>query len=116
LVAAFAAGMRERRASLRGAVDAWRRQGRRVVVWGSGSKATGYLTTLGLRDEIAAVVDINPHKWGKFVAGTGHEIVGPRHLAALRPDVVVVMNPVYVEEIGADLRGLGLAPEVTALP
>ncbi len=115
LVAAFAVGMREQRASLRGAVDAWRRQGRRVVVWGSGSKATGYLTTLGLRDEIAAVVDINPHKWGKFVAGTGHEIVGPGHLAALRPDVVVVMNPVYVEEIGADLRGLGLAPEVTAL-
>ena len=52
-----------------------------MVVWGSGSKAVGYLTTLGLRDEIAAVVDINPHKHGKFLAGTGHEIVGPDALA-----------------------------------
>lgn len=114
-VEAFAAGVEEQLAGLRGAAQAWRREGRRVVVWGSGSKATGYLTTLGLRDEIAAVVDINPHKWGRFVAGTGHEIVGPRQLAELRPDVVVVMNPVYAEEIAADLRGRGLTPEVTAL-
>lgn len=114
-VAAFGTGIRDQLASLRGAVDGWRRNARKVVVWGSGSKATGYLTTLGLREEIAAVVDINPHKHGKFVAGTGHEIVGPSHLQALRPDVVVVMNPVYVEEIGAELRRLGLAPEITAL-
>lgn len=114
-VAAFETGIRDQLARLRGAVEGWRRNGRKVVIWGSGSKATGYLTTLGLREEVAAVVDINPHKHGKFVAGTGHEIVGPEHLPALRPDVVVVMNPVYVEEIGAELRRLGLAPEITAL-
>jgi hypothetical protein len=114
-VEAFRAGVQEQLAGLRGAAEGWHRQGRRVVVWGSGSKATGYLTTLGLRDEVAAVVDINPHKWGRFVAGTGHEIVGPGQLAELRPDLVVVMNPVYVEEIAADLRRHGLTPEVTAL-
>jgi hypothetical protein len=86
-----------------------------VVLWGSGSKAVGYLTTLGLKDEIAAVVDINPHKHGRYLAGTGHEIVAPEALGHLRPDVVVVMNPIYVEEIRDDLQRRGLSPELTAL-
>ena len=28
------------------------------------------------------------------------------------PDVVIVMNPIYKQEIEADLRKLGLSPEV----
>ncbi|MEZ5865813.1 MAG: hypothetical protein R3D25_17735 [Geminicoccaceae bacterium] len=63
-----------------------------MLVWGSGSKAVAYLTSLGLRDEIAAVVDISPHKSGRSMAGTGHRIEPPEHLRTLRPDVVVVMN------------------------
>ncbi|MFO1071427.1 MAG: class I SAM-dependent methyltransferase [Geminicoccaceae bacterium] len=114
-VAAFAAGIARRLDELRAQVAGWRRDGRKVVLWGSGSKATGYLTTLGLREEIAAVVDINPFRHGKYVAGTGHEIVAPASLAQLRPDIVVVMNPIYVEEIGADLRRMDLAPEIIAL-
>jgi SAM-dependent methyltransferase len=114
-VAAFETGIRARRQELRAAVDGWHRAGRTVVLWGSGSKAVGYLTTLGLKDEIAAVVDINPHKHGQYLAGTGHAIVGPDALAQLRPDVVVVMNPIYVEEIRGDLQRRGLFPELTAL-
>lgn len=114
-VASFAAGITRQLEELRTQVAGWCSQGRRIVLWGSGSKATGYLTTLGLREEIAAVVDINPFRHGKYVAGTGHEIVAPATLTELRPDIVVVMNPVYVEEIGADLQRMGLAPTITAL-
>ncbi len=115
LVAAFEVDIRTRLAKLREQATGWSSAGRKVAIWGSGSKAVSYLTTLGLRDEIAAVVDINPHKHGKFLAGTGHEIVGPEALVALRPDVVLVMNAIYVGEIGAELRRLGLEPEVEAL-
>ena len=66
-------------------------------------------------DKLPAVVDINPHKWGKFLAGAGNEIVGPDALADLRPDVVVVMNPIYVDDIARDLAARGLAPEIVAL-
>ena len=59
--------------------------GKTVALWGSGSKAVSYLTTLGVTDEVQAVVDINPHKHGKFLAGTGHEIVAPEALRQLRP-------------------------------
>ena len=47
--------------------------------------------------------------------GTGHEIVAPEALVEVRPTVVVVMNPAYVDEIRAELDRLGVAAEVTAL-
>ena len=73
------------------------------------------IATLGLRREIDAVVDINTHKHGRFLAGSGHEIVAPGALREIRPHVVLVMNPIYVDEIRAELQTLGLAPEVVAI-
>jgi SAM-dependent methyltransferase len=87
----------------------------RVVLWGSGSKAAGLLATLGIRDEIPYVVDINPRKHGMFQAGTGQEIVPPHFLSTYRPDVVVIMNPVYEAEIRRDLEQMHLAPELLVL-
>ena len=87
----------------------------RVVVWGSGSKAVSYLTTLGIREAVTWIVDVNPYKHGKFLAGTGHEIVAPEFLATYRPDLVVIMNPVYVDEVRADLEQMDLAPELVAV-
>jgi hypothetical protein len=88
------------------------RRGRKAVIWGSGSKGVAFLTTLGLKEEIACAVDINPHRQGYFMPGTGHPIVGPEQLLEVRPDQVIVMNPIYRKEIGEQLRGLGLEPEL----
>ena len=115
LVRRFREGIGDRLDGLRRDLERWRRAGRTVAVWGSGSKAVSYLTTLGLGEEIAAVVDINPHKWGRYLAGTGHEIVSPDRLRDIRPEVVVIMNPIYTEEIRADLETRGLAPELVPL-
>lgn len=87
-------------------------RGRKAAIWGSGSKGVAFLTTLGLGEEIACAVDINPHRQGYFMPGTGHRIVGPGQLREVRPDQVIVMNPIYREEIGEQLRGLGLEPEL----
>jgi hypothetical protein len=46
------------------------------------------------------------------MAGTGHEIVSPESMKKFRPDVVIVMNPVYKEEIRKELQKMGLAPEI----
>lgn len=114
-VAAFESGITARLQQLRGEIEAWRNAGKTVTLWGSGSKAVSYLTTLKLGSEIAGVTDINPHKAGKFLAGTGHEISGPDRLRDIRPDVVVVMNSIYVEEIWAELSAIGLEPELWPL-
>lgn len=106
-------------ASIDGHLKAWRerlgglsRDGKRIVLWGSGSKAVSYLTTLGIEREVEFVVDINPYKHGKYIAGTGQRIVEPEFLASLRPDVVIAMNPVYREEIGRDLARVGVQAEL----
>jgi hypothetical protein len=103
-------------------LDTWREKIRRLraehkrlAVWGSGAKAVGFLATLNLGDEIACVVDINPHKHGKYQPGTAHRIVAPHDLIETRPDAVIVMNPIYIEEIREDLGKLQLYPELMAL-
>jgi 2-polyprenyl-3-methyl-5-hydroxy-6-metoxy-1,4-benzoquinol methylase len=75
----------------------------RTVLWGSGSKAVAFLTSLGIRDEIEYVVDINPHRHGQFIPGTGQRIVGPAFLSEYRPDTVIAMNPIYLQEIAQEM-------------
>jgi hypothetical protein len=65
-----------------------------------------------MTDEIEYAVDINPYKWGKFMAGTAQQIVSPDFLLRYRPDLVVAMNPIYLAEIRATLDELGLDPEL----
>ena len=89
--------------------------GRRAVIWGSGSKGVAFLTTLKLTDEIGYAVDINPNRHGTFMTGTGHEIVGPEFLVDYRPELVIVMNPIYCPEIERDLNRLGLHPELVSV-
>lgn len=99
-------------------VGEWRRRlaalgGRGAVVWGAGSKGVMFLNTLaGDAAAVGHVVDLNPRKHGKHVAGTGQTIVSPESLRDLRPDVVILMNPVYREEVAAQLAAMGLAPEL----
>lgn len=65
-------------------LDDWRRlvreaygRGKKIVLWGSGSKAVSFLTTLGVGDAIEYVVDINPHRHGYYLPTTGQQIVAP---------------------------------------
>jgi hypothetical protein len=111
-VAAFVQRIDELRRRWQSSFTEWSAGGRRVVLWGGGSKAVGFLTTLGLTDEVAAVVDINPRKQGRFLPGSGHAVIAPDDLAVSPPDVVVVLNPVYVDEIRDALARRGLTPEV----
>jgi hypothetical protein len=85
------------------------------VVWGSGSKGVAFLTALDLDKEIEYVVDINPYRQGKFMAGTGQQIVGPSFLAEYKPDVAIAMNPIYESEIQSDLRRMGLSTVVRSV-
>jgi threonine dehydrogenase-like Zn-dependent dehydrogenase len=87
-----------------------------VAIWGSGSKGVAFLHALGpVAAMVIQAVDINPHRQGMFMLGSGLPIVAPAALAASRPGTVIVMNRVYVEEVRASLQALGLAPRILAL-
>jgi SAM-dependent methyltransferase len=89
--------------------------GKRVVVWGSGSKCVSFLTTLNTVDLVEYVVDINPHRHGKFIPGLGKEIMPPAFLKTYQPDQVIVMNPIYQREIQHQLADMGVSTEVVTL-
>lgn len=103
-------------------MDRWKRtiqdaaaQGQRVILWGSGSKGVAFLTTLGLCNEVEYTVDINPNKWDTFMAITGQKVVAPSFLAGYRPDLVILMNPLYRQEVSKELQGMGLTPRILAV-
>jgi C-methyltransferase C-terminal domain/Methyltransferase domain len=92
-----------------------RDSGQKVIAWGAGAKATTFLNIVdpeGL--VISHVVDINPRKAGRFVPGSGQQIVEPNALSELRPDVIILMNQIYRDEIAADIAGRGLNPTFLA--
>ena len=111
----FRAASRDQVESLGRAIAHHARSGR-VVLWGSGSKGTAFLHALGpTAAEVDAVIDVNPHLSGKYVAGTGHPILAPATLGHDPADLVVVMNPVYAAEIRAELDRLSPGAALVAL-
>jgi hypothetical protein len=110
----FASRMTEIRDQWRSTFDDWARSGKRAVLWGGGSKAVAFIATLELGTDVDGVIDINPRKQRGYLPSSGHQVLGPDSLDADPPDVVVVMNPVYLDEIRTDLAARGLSPEVLA--
>ncbi len=124
--------------------EQFQREGKRVVVWGGGSKGVTFLNVLKqhacvpertsacrhadlpaqrvesstgdtqVYDLVEAgveyMVDINPRKQDMYVAGAGQKVVGPKFLREYKPDVVIVMNPIYQEEIQRMLKAENLTP------
>lgn len=86
-------------------------KGQKAVTWGAGSKGVTFLNLIKGQSSINYVVDINPRKQGKYIAGTGQQIVKPEFLSDYQPEVVIVMNSIYKDEIKKQVFDLGLSPE-----
>lgn len=74
----------------------------RVVVWGGASKGVIFaLLRKRSGQPVDRVIDINPAKQGKFLAGTGLRVMSPAEgLAGLPKGTrIYVMNPNYLDEI-----------------
>jgi len=85
-----------------------------TVLWGAGAKGVSFLNALDLPHEaIRYAVDVNPRKHGKFIPGTGQQVVHPEALRELKPELVIVTNPIYQAEIRDTLNSLQLQPEIS---
>jgi SAM-dependent methyltransferase len=87
----------------------------KTVLWGGGSKAVAFLTTLKIKNEIQFVVDINPYKQNKYMPGTGQEIVPPQFLSTYLPQKIIVMNPIYYNEIKRELDRLNVKADLLSI-
>lgn len=99
----------------RDTIRRWRAGGKRIAVWGGGSKAVAFLGALGPDAPADAVIDINPHRQGSWLPRLGLRVDSPNSLRQLRPDAVIVMNPAYRDEIREHLSTMGLQPATLAL-
>jgi SAM-dependent methyltransferase len=112
LAAAFEVNSQTQIAHWRDSIRQFHREGRKPVLWGAGSKCVAFLTTAGLEHEVEVVVDINPHKQGKFLPATGHPVISPEELKNYSPGVVVVMNSIYMDEVQRQLDQLEIDAEL----
>jgi hypothetical protein len=87
-------------------------EGARPVLWGAGSRGVQLLNFADPDRRFAAVVDVNPAKWGRYLPGPGHRVDEPASLAGQDVRAVVITNPVYKSEIAASLAALGLDAEI----
>lgn len=90
-------------------------QNKKVVVWGGGSKAVGFLAQFNDLKIIEQVVDINPHMQGNYIPGIGIQYIDPDQLKEIKPDAVIIMNGIYKNEISQMLRDRGLQAELICL-
>lgn len=114
LAASFAHTATAARVAWRDRIDSVLEAGGRVCLWGGGSKAIAFLTSLGWETvpKNLLVVDINIHKQGKWLPAAGVRVSAPDRLRQDRPDLVIPMNSAYVDEIASDLAAMDLHPRI----
>jgi hypothetical protein len=90
---AFARRVDQARSALREFLDECRRDGRTVAAYGAPSRGNTLLNSTAVRDsDILFAADRSPDKQGSFLPGSRIPIVGPDHVAAVRPDYLLILT------------------------
>jgi len=75
-----------------------------VAAYGAAAKGNTLLNYLGVdSDLVEYVIDLNPHKQGKYLPGSKIPIVGIEHLNENPPDVLLVLPWNLANEIKTQL-------------
>ena len=83
-----------------------------IAIWGTGARGINFLNLADPDRTIGCAIDINPRKHGLHVAGTGQTVSHPDALREFKPDLVIIMNGIYENEIRTSLLEMGLTPEL----
>jgi glycosyltransferase involved in cell wall biosynthesis len=96
-------------------VDEWRRDRKRVLVYGAGEHTVALFKLTSLRDaHVVGIADRSPGLQGERQWGL--EVVAPSEIPSLRPDVVLISSAANQDEIAAHLVYLeGMGIEVVTL-
>lgn len=89
-------------------LDRYVASGQQGVVWGTGGKGVSFLNSMKGNPAIFGAVDINPRRSGKYVPGSGYQIMSPESLVSSPPAFIIVTNPLYENEIRQSVAQLGI--------
>jgi hypothetical protein len=90
----------------------WKRNQRRVFLWGSGGKAISFLSMVPEAEMLQGVVDINPNRQGRYTPISAKRVLSADQLCEQQPDAIIVSNPAYKHEIADQLNSRGLTCEL----
>jgi SAM-dependent methyltransferase len=90
-------------------------QGKRVALWGAGAKGAMFLNAFNHASLLEYTVDVNPHKWGLYVPGTGQKVVSSEFLKVYQPNVLLIANPNYHDEISRQMSALGIQASLLSI-
>lgn len=75
-------------------------QHKKVVIWGISGRAISVLTHMSWdKKRVQFGIDIDKDKQGKYIPVTGQLIISPEQAASFDPDLVIIANANYLEEI-----------------
>lgn len=86
--------------------------GKRVAIWGAGARALLFLNQIENMDHVGCVVDINPDRQGRYLAHICVKIDAPEAIHDFKPDLMLISNSAFAEEIKAQARELGINAEM----
>ena len=91
--------------------------GKTIVIWGGGSKCVSFFKALHLdtRNSHIHIIDINPYRQGKYLPCIDIPVNSPEILRTVIPDLIVVMNEIYEEEIRKTLDSYSLHTDIISL-
>lgn len=80
-----------------------------VALWGAGAKGVTFALMIDPDSKwLDHVIDINPSKQNRHIAGTGLRIFAPNDAASRRAHTIFVMNPHYLNEIATMASNAGI--------
>lgn len=111
----FSVAYEKARAAYEQKINALRASGKRMIAWGAGARSVSFFNLFDISSMVPYIIDINQKRQGKFLPGTGQAIVAPEFLPTYKPDLILITNGTYAEEIKVQVRSYDLRPEFWVL-
>ncbi len=93
-----------------------RDSGRKIAIWGAGAKGCTFASLIDPDSKlIHCLIDINEKKQGGFLPVTAHPVLSPEQALGEGITEILVMNPLYIDEIGKLLKQFEAHPNIVPI-
>lgn len=96
-------------------LDRFAGEGGAVVLWQGAAKTIGVLAATETTSDIDCAVDLSPGRQGRYLPGSALAVRSPSILESLQPRHIVLMNPMYYDEVRAQMDRMNVHGELCTI-